>query len=110
MIRKESLGQFISMRRAFMRLTQEDLAERIGVSKSAVAKWETDGGIPERDNLRRLSEVMNVSVDDLHRIIDGAKPGKTDMEINITSEVIAIFESYGYRILRPGEDRMEGLP
>lgn len=39
-----------------MRLTQEELARHIGVSKSAVAKWETNGGIPDRDILRRLSE------------------------------------------------------
>ena len=42
-----------------MKLTQTELAEEIGVSKSAIAKWETDGGLPDRDNLRRISETIN---------------------------------------------------
>ena len=100
---KTSLGQFIALRRKFMRLTQEELAERIGVSKSAVAKWETDGGLPDRDNLRCLSEVMNVSVDDLHRIIEKTDMKDADLRINITSDVIAALESYGYKVIRPGE-------
>ena len=65
-----SLGVFIARRRKYMGLTQEELAKRIGVSKSAIAKWETNGGLPDRDNLKKIAEVMKVSVDDLHRIIN----------------------------------------
>jgi len=100
---KNSLGQFIADRRKYMRLTQEELARHIGVSKSAVAKWETNGGIPDRDNLRRLSESLNVSVDDLHRIIDRKTAKDSDLNINITPEIIALLESYGYKVIRPGE-------
>ena len=52
-----------------MRLTQEELADKVGVSKSAIAKWETDGGLPDRDNLRRIADVMGVSVDELHNAL-----------------------------------------
>ena len=102
-----SLGKFISMRRNHMKLTQEELADKVGVSKSAVAKWETDGGLPDRDNLKKLSEVINVSVNDLHRIIDSTYLKEQDLKINITPEVIAVLESYGYRVIRPGEDSKE---
>ncbi len=95
------LGKYIAKRRKLMRLTQEELAELIGVSKSAVAKWETDGGLPDRDNLRRLSEVLNVSVDDLHRIIDRREENGADFDVNITPDVIAALESYGYKVIRP---------
>ena len=98
-----SLGSFIAKRRRYMRLTQEQLAEKIGVSKSAVAKWETDGGLPDRDNLRRIAEVMDVSVDDLHRIIEREGMKNVDFNVNITPEVIAALESYGYKVIRPGE-------
>ncbi len=101
-----SLGQFIARRRKLLRLTQEELADRIGVSKSAIAKWETDGGLPDRDNLKRLSQVMNVSVDDLHRIIENKETGYIDRRVNITPDVIAALESYGYRVIRP-EGKME---
>ena len=97
---KISLGQFIAMRRNYIQLTQEELAERIGVSKSAIAKWETDGGLPDRDNLRKLAEVINMSVDDLHRIIKGSSTADAS-SINITSEVIGILESYGYTVSPP---------
>ena len=101
---KVSLGTFIAKRRKYMMLTQEELAAKIGVSKSAIAKWETDGGIPDRDNLKRISEVMNVSVDDLHRIINISGAKDKDLNINITPEVIALLESYGYKVIRPGEE------
>ena len=87
-----------------MDLTQEELAKRIGVSKSAIAKWETDGGIPDRDNLKKIAEVMMVSVDDLHRIINLESSRDEDLKVNITPEVIKVLESYGYRVLRPGEE------
>ena len=100
---KTSLGKFISTRRKNMMLTQEEFAERLGVSKSAIAKWETDGGIPERDNLKKLSELIDISVDELHRIIKCAQLDKVDFEINITPEIIATLESHGYKVIRPGE-------
>ena len=100
----EGLGWFISTRRKNMRLTQEELADKVGVSKSAVAKWETDGGLPDRDNLRRLAEVMDVSVDELHRIINRAGMKAADFNINITPEVIAALESYGDKVISPDEE------
>ena len=104
---KTSLGRFIAGRRKFMRLTQEELADKIGVSKSAIAKWETDGGLPDRDNLKRLSEVLNISVDDLHRIIRDASSENVDLKVNITPDVIAALESYGYQVIRPDESKKE---
>lgn len=97
------LGEFIAVRRKYMMLTQEELAEKVGVSKSAVAKWETNGGLPDRDNLKRLAKVINVSVDDLYRIIEHSDRIK-DTGINITPDVIAVLESYGYKVLRPGDE------
>ena len=84
-----------------MQMTQEELATKLHVSKSAIAKWETDGGIPDRDNLKKLAKVMKVSVDELYRIID--KSEKRNEEINITSDIIATLELYGYQVKRPGE-------
>jgi len=85
-------------------MTQEELAEKLHVSKSAVAKWETNGGIPDRDNLKELSTVINVSIDDLYRIIKSTNEKDIDLEINITTEVIALLESYGYKVIRPNEE------
>lgn len=105
---KMSLGKFIAKRRKYLRLTQEELAGKIGVSKSAVAKWETDGGIPDRDNIARLAEIMNVSIDDLHRMTKVADIKDADLNINITPDVIATLESYGYQVIRPDDINTKG--
>lgn len=99
-----TLGKLISARRKIMRMTQEELATIIGVSKSAVAKWETDGGIPDRDNLKKLSEVINVPLEHLYRSIGWSEINDTDLNINITPDIINILESYGYKVIRPGND------
>lgn len=96
-----TLGEFIAKRRKYMRLTQERLAEEIHVSKSAIAKWETDGGIPDRDNLKNLADALKVSLEDMYRIMDSKDIDEIDLEVNITSEVIATLESYGYVVIKP---------
>ena len=44
-------------------LTQTELAEKLCVSRQAVTKWETGAGIPDVENLKMLSKVLNVSID-----------------------------------------------
>ena len=47
------------------RLSQEDLAERIGVSRQAVSKWERAEASPDTDNLILLARLYGVTLDDL---------------------------------------------
>ena len=44
-------------------LTQNELAEKLCVSRQAITKWESGNGIPDVENLRTLSKVLNVSID-----------------------------------------------
>ncbi len=106
-IEESSLGRFISRRRKIMGLTQDMLAEKIGVSKSAIAKWETDGGVPDRDNLKKISRIMNTSVDELHRMIGGEAEEVTALSVNITKDIISILEVHGYKVTFPTKTRME---
>ncbi|MCL2559042.1 MAG: DUF5680 domain-containing protein [Turicibacter sp.] len=46
-------------------VTQEKLAEVLGVSRQAVAKWESGGGMPGIDHLIRISNFFQVTVDSL---------------------------------------------
>lgn len=46
-------------------LSQEELAEKIGVSRQAVSKWERAEASPDTDNLLRLAEIYGVTVDEL---------------------------------------------
>lgn len=36
---------------------------KINVSRSAIAKWETDKGIPDVENLKQIAQILNVSID-----------------------------------------------
>lgn len=44
-------------------ITQEQLADMLGVSRQAVSKWESEGGYPETETLLLLAKEMNVSLD-----------------------------------------------
>lgn len=60
-----SLGENIVRLRTEQGLSQESLAEKLGVSRQSVSKWETDGSIPDLDKLIKLSEVFGISLDEL---------------------------------------------
>lgn len=46
-------------------ISQEQLAERLDVSRQAVSKWETDGGYPEMDKLIALCSIFKCTMDEL---------------------------------------------
>lgn len=46
-------------------MSQEKLAEKIGVSRQAVTKWETDAGIPDIENIMAISTLFDISIDEL---------------------------------------------
>lgn len=51
--------------RKLKKMTQEDIAERIGVTRQAVAKWEAGETMPDLDKSKLLAEIFDVSLDDL---------------------------------------------
>lgn len=60
-----TLGKRISTYRTARRLSQEEVAERLAVSRQAVSKWETDRAVPELDKLVALSDLFGVTLDQL---------------------------------------------
>lgn len=46
-------------------MSQEKLAEKIGVSRQAITKWETNAGIPDIENMMALSSLFDVTIDEL---------------------------------------------
>ena len=55
----------INRLRKLHQMTQEDIAEAVGVSRQAVAKWESGETIPDLEKCRLLAELFGVSLDDL---------------------------------------------
>ena len=60
-----TLGEKLRNARKQEGLTQEQLSEKLGISRSAVAKWETGNGIPDISNLIALSDEFGLSLDEL---------------------------------------------
>ena len=51
--------------RKLRRMTQEYVAEKVGVTRQAIAKWEAGETVPDLDRCRLLAELFGVSLDDL---------------------------------------------
>ena len=51
--------------RKLLGLTQEDLAEKVGVTRQAVAKWESGESLPDLEKSKLLADVLGVSLDEL---------------------------------------------
>ena len=66
-------------------LSQEQLAEKIGVSRQAITKWETGKGLPDVENMVIIAEIFKTTLDDLLR--DSAARQKQEAPV-YTSETI----------------------
>lgn len=62
-----SIGQKINELRKRYKMTQDELAQQMGVSPQAVSKWETDASIPDLPTLIALADFFHVSLDELVR-------------------------------------------
>lgn len=60
-----TLGERIQLLRKAAGLSQEQLAEIVGVSRQAVSKWETDQSSPDIENILALSKAFSISTDEL---------------------------------------------
>lgn len=60
-----SLGETIYRLRTEKNLSQGDLAERLEVSRQSVSKWENDSAVPDLAKIVKLSELFEVSLDEL---------------------------------------------
>lgn len=59
------LGKKIQELRKSKNMTQEQLAQALFVSRTAISKWESNRGYPSIDSLKALSSFFEISLDDL---------------------------------------------
>ena len=60
-----TFGEKLKAARNISGLSQEQFAEALNISRSAVAKWENNIGIPDVSNLNGISKLLNISIDSL---------------------------------------------
>lgn len=62
---QQIIGKFISQKRKEKNLTQEQLAEKLGVSNKTISKWETGKCMPDYSVIRNLCEELEITVAEL---------------------------------------------
>lgn len=68
-ILRRSLGEVLKEHRTRCNMTQEFVAESLGVSRQAVSKWENGTADPSTSNLLKLAKLYGISPEDLIRSI-----------------------------------------
>ena len=94
-------------------LTQEDLAERLNVSRQAITKWESGEGVPDIENLKQISIYFDVSIDELVKenltIINSEKYSYSEvLDIEHSKHFdIVISKVFELNILSNNEEKMK---
>lgn len=88
-MRCDVLGLMIKTRRKEMKLTQEDLAEKVGISASFMGHIERGSRVLSVDTLRKLCISLDLSADDLLGIkCDHIMSGMTDEDLEVAQMVL----------------------
>lgn len=59
------IGEYISLKRKKKNLTQEELAEKLGITDRAISKWENGVCMPDVSNIPLLCDILEISINDL---------------------------------------------
>ncbi|MCI9134108.1 MAG: helix-turn-helix transcriptional regulator [Lachnospiraceae bacterium] len=81
------IGKFIAQCRKEKKLTQAQLAEKLGITDRAVSKWETGKGMPDSSLLLELSEILGITVNEL---LSGARISEEAYEKKADENLIAL--------------------
>ena len=96
---QEKIGKFIAKQRKLKNLTQEELAEKLGITKNAVSKWERGLCLMDMSLLKPLSEILEVNVNE---ILAGEKIEEKDIEKKSEENIINLTELVNLKSMRCG--------
>ena len=82
---QEKIGKFIAEKRKQKRLTQQQLAEKLGVSDRAISNWENGKNMPDISLLPVISKELEVTVNDL---MSGEKVDKKEYQDKFEENII----------------------
>ena len=66
---QEKIGKFIAQCRKEKNMTQEQLAERLGVTNKSISRWENGKTMPDYSILNELCYVLDINVNELKKIL-----------------------------------------
>lgn len=87
MINQAEIGKFIAKCRREKKLTQAQLAEKLGITDRAVSKWETGQNLPDASIMPELCEILGITVNEL---FSGEKVEVQNVEKKAEENLIAL--------------------
>ena len=87
----KKIGAFLKQCRKEKNLTQEQLAEKFGVSARTVSRWETGINMPDLSILVQLAEYYDVEIREL---LDGERSQTMNKEMKETLDKVAVYEEW----------------
>lgn len=95
MVIKIEFNEKLQKLRSDKNWTQEELAEQLFVSRTAISKWESGRGLPNIESLKAISKVFSVSIDDLlssEELIQAAEEDKKESETSMRSILYGLLD------------------
>ena len=86
---QEKIGKFIADCRKSKKLTQLELAEKLGVSDKSVSKWETGKCMPDLSLFKPLCEELNITINEL---LSGEKIDKKEYQNKLEENIVNIVD------------------
>lgn len=77
------IGNKINQLRKLSGMTQEQLAEKLNVSRQTISKWESDSTSPDLESIVKISRIFHVSLDDLLKEGEAGVANKIDEQITL---------------------------
>ena len=96
---QDKIGKFIAEQRKNKNLTQEELAEKLSITKNAVSKWERGLCLMDMSLLKPLSEILEVSINE---ILAGEKIEEKDIEKKSEENIIKLTELVNLKSMKYG--------
>ena len=82
---QEKIGRFIAELRKEKKMTQINLANKLGITDRAISKWENGRGLPDLSLLTPLCEILDVSINEL---LSGSRLDKKDYQEKLEKNII----------------------
>lgn len=84
---KVKIGQFIANCRKDKKLTQEQLAEKLGISINAISKWERGLNLPDVSLMKQLCKILDIT---LNELFEGKKLTNNEMFDKAENNIISL--------------------
>lgn len=93
---QDKIGQFISVCRKEQKLTQGELAEKLGVTDKSISNWENGRNMPDLALFKPLCEILNITINDL---ISGERINEEKYQDKLEENIINTIDYSNKKVL-----------